>query len=265
MELTHFILHSQNVYRKMQGHLIIELSEMIATASARSIEDIKSFISRQSDIYKIPYETQPKDRPRQCVFGGTSNAMDTLPLDRTGNRRFMPVMVYPERSECHILENEAESKAYIEQVWAEAMEIYRKGDVKLTMSNESVIYLKEYQKQFMPEDADAGMILAFLDTYKGNKVCTKQLWREALHRDYEPKRIELKQIADIMNNTVTDWEMSDRVMHFGVYGKQRGWIRITPSPDFPYKAGANFEQMTLDMEKECPFIDEKGNKTGLVA
>ena len=57
----------------------------MSTASARSIEDIKSFISRQSDIYKVPYETQPKDRPRQCVFGGTSNAMDTLPLDRTGN------------------------------------------------------------------------------------------------------------------------------------------------------------------------------------
>ena len=45
-------LDDENVFRKMQGHLIIELSEMIATASARSIEDIKSFISRQSDIYK---------------------------------------------------------------------------------------------------------------------------------------------------------------------------------------------------------------------
>ena len=81
----------------------------------RSIEDIKSFISRQSDIYKVPYETQSKDRPRQCVFGGTSNAMDTLPLDRTGNRRFMPVMVYPERADCHILDNEALSREYIEQ------------------------------------------------------------------------------------------------------------------------------------------------------
>ena len=49
-------LDDENVFRKMQGHLIIELSEMIATASARSIEDIKSFISRQSDIYKVPYD-----------------------------------------------------------------------------------------------------------------------------------------------------------------------------------------------------------------
>ena len=177
-------LDDENVFRKMQGHLIIELSKMIATASARSIEDIKSFISRQSDIYKVPYETQPKDRPRQCVFGGTSNAMDTLPLDRTGNRRFMPVMVYPERAECHILDNEALSREYIEQVWAEAMEIFRSEDFKLMLGKESSDYLEEYQKQFMPEDADAGMILAFLDNFKGDRVCSKILDDEKASREY---------------------------------------------------------------------------------
>ena len=79
-------LDDENVYRKLQGHWIIEMSEMIATANAKSIEEIKSFLSRQKEVYKIPYETHPEDRPRQCVFGGTSNAPDFLPLDRTGNR-----------------------------------------------------------------------------------------------------------------------------------------------------------------------------------
>ena len=32
---------------------------------------------------------------RQCVFAGTSNTLDFLPLDRTGNRRFLPVQVQP--------------------------------------------------------------------------------------------------------------------------------------------------------------------------
>lgn len=247
-------LDDENVFRKMQGHLIIELSEMIATASARSIEDIKSFISRQSDIYKVPYETQPKDRPRQCVFGGTSNAMDTLPLDRTGNRRFMPVMVYPERAECHILDNEASSREYIEQVWAEAMEIFRSGDFRLMLSKDSSEYLKDYQKQFMPEDADAGMILAFLDDFKGDRVCSKLLWKEALHRDYEPKRIELKQICDIMNNSVTDWVMSDGAMHFGDYGKQRGWVRVGSSQEIPDKADSDgFLEIPKQLELEIPF------------
>ncbi len=36
-------LDDENVYRKMQGHWLIEMSEMIATANAKSIEEIKSF------------------------------------------------------------------------------------------------------------------------------------------------------------------------------------------------------------------------------
>ena len=64
-------LDDENVYRKMQGHWIIEMSEMIATANAKSIEEIKSFLSRQKETYKIPYETHPADRKRQCVFGGS--------------------------------------------------------------------------------------------------------------------------------------------------------------------------------------------------
>ena len=174
-------LDDDNVYRKLQGHWIIEMSEMIATANAKSIEEIKSFLSRQKEVYKIPYETHPEDRLRQCVFGGTSNALDFLPLDRSGNRRFIPVMVYPEQAEVHILEDEAASRAYLAQVWAEAMTVYRSGDFKLSFSPEMVRYLKEHQRDFMPEDTKAGMIQAYLDRYTGGMVCSKQLFKEALN------------------------------------------------------------------------------------
>lgn len=103
-------IDDDNVYRKMQGHWIIEMSEMLATASAKSIEEIRSFISRQKETYKVPYDIHPEDRPRQCVFAGTSNSLDFLPLDRAGNRRFLPVMVEPDKAEVHILENETASR-----------------------------------------------------------------------------------------------------------------------------------------------------------
>ena len=51
-------LDDDNVYRKLQGHWIIEMSEMMATANAKSIEEIKSFLSRQKEVYKIPYVQQ---------------------------------------------------------------------------------------------------------------------------------------------------------------------------------------------------------------
>ena len=192
-------LDDDNVYRKLQGHWIIEMSEMIATANAKSIEEIKSFLSRQKEVYKIPYETHPEDRLRQCVFGGTSNALDFLPLDRSGNRRFLPVMVNPEEAEVHILDDEAASRAYIEQVWAEAMTIYRSGDFKLSFSPEMVRYLKEHQRDFMPEDTKAGMIQAYLDRYTGSAVCSKQLFKEALNHPFdEPKQWEIREVNDIM-------------------------------------------------------------------
>ena len=38
------------------------------------------------------------------------------------------------QAKVHILDNEAESRAYIDQLWAEAMTIYNSGDYKLTFS-----------------------------------------------------------------------------------------------------------------------------------
>ena len=221
-------LDDDNVYRKMQGHWIIEMSEMIATANAKSIEEIKSFLSRPKETYKIPYETHPADRKRQCVFGGTSNTLDFLPLDRTGNRRFVPVMVYPERADVHILDDEAASRAYINQMWAEAMEIYRSGDFKLKFSPAMDEYLKAHQREFMPEDTKAGQIQDYLDSYKGNMVCSKQLYREALGHSYdEPKQWELREINDIMNNAVTGWRAFVNPRYFPEpYRRQKGWERI---------------------------------------
>ena len=222
------LLDDENVYRKMQGHWIIEMSEMIATANAKSIEEIKSFLSRQKETYKIPYETHPADRKRQCVFGGSSNTLDFLPLDRTGNRRFVPVMVYPERAEVHILADEQASREYINQMWAEAMEIYRSGNFRLRFSPAMNAYLKAHQKDFMPEDTKAGQILDYLERYSGSIVCSKQLYKEALGHDYdEPKQWELREINDIMNNAVTGWRAFSNPRYFPEpYRRQKGWERI---------------------------------------
>ena len=245
-------LDDDNVYRKLQGHWIIEMSEMIATANAKSIEEIKSFLSRQKEVYKIPYETHPADRPRQCVFGGTSNALDFLPLDRSGNRRFIPVMVYPEQAEVHILEDEAASRAYIEQMWAEAMEIYRSGRFKLAFSPAMQRYLKEHQRDFMPEDTKAGMIQSYLDKYTGETVCSKQLYKEALNHPFdEPKQWEIREINEIMNQCITGWNYFSNPRMFAEYGRQKGWEREIPATDTdnpPEKSMDGFVEVTEQME-----------------
>ena len=238
-------MDDDNVYRKMQGHWIIEMSEMMATVNAKSIEDIKSFISRQKETYKIPYETHPEDRPRQCVFVGTSNNMDFLPLDRTGNRRFAPVLVHPERAEKHILEDEKESREYIRQAWAEAMELYRNGFHELKLSGKTEEYLKEMQKDFMPEDAKVGIIQNWLDELAEDYVCSIMIYKEAFSHEYDtPKDWELKEINNVMNHSIVGWEKISS-HRFAGYGTQRGWRRVAGKNEFqklPENAVIPFEE-----------------------
>ena len=55
-------------------------------------------------------------------------------------------------------------------------------------------------------------------------------------------------------NSVTDWIMSDGAMHFGVYGKQRGWVRAGFSQGIPDKADSDgFIEIPKQMELEIPF------------
>ena len=234
-------LDDENVYRKMQGHWLIEMSEMIATANAKSIEEIKSFLSRQKETYKVPYETHPADRKRQCVFCGTSNTLDFLPLDRPGNRRFVLVMVHPELAEIHILDDEPAARAYLIQVWAEAMEIYRSGNFKLRFSPAMNEYLKVHQRDFMPEDTKAGQIIEYLEKCSDNMVCSKQLFREALGHSFdEPKQWKIREINDIMNNSVTGWRAFSNPRYFrSPYGRQKGWERIQPN-----NGGGDFQELT---------------------
>ena len=252
-------IDDDNVYRKMQGHWIIEMSEMIATANAKSIEDIKSFISRAKETYKVPYETHPADRLRQCVFGGSSNTLDFLPLDRSGNRRFLPIMVHAENAKVHILEDEAASRAYIDLMWAEAMFFYHNFPVRLTLSKEMNKELKVLQKQFMPEDTKAGLIQSFLDNYNGTQVCSKLIYTEALNHPFdEPKQWEIREINEIMNNSIEGWTTFSNPRIFDRYGRQRGWERAA-SGNEPAATGSilpdGFRELTEEeaRQMELPF------------
>ena len=220
-------IDDDNVYRKMQGHWIIEMAEMLATCNARSVEEIKSFLSRQSETYKVPYETHPEDRPRQCIFVGSSNNADFLPFDRSGNRRFIPIFVDKDKAEHHPLEDEDETRNYIEQCWAEIMDMYHRGvNTKLVFNKELTEELIEMQKNCMPEDTKVGIIGNFLETTDEDYVCSSMIYELAFHHENEePKPYESKEIGSIMRNEFSnDWEQISS-HRFEKYGTQRGWKR----------------------------------------
>ena len=156
-----------------------------------------------------------------------------------------------------ILDNEKESRAYIRQMWAEVMEIYRTGNVKLKLSPEMNAEVRRRQKQFMQEDVDAGLILAFMQDYTGEKVCSKQLFREALHNEFtQPQRWQITEINDIMNQLIREgslkgWRYFGSPRRFGsIYGTQRGWERV---PDVNEGVSTSEEILQMTMEETIPF------------
>ena len=244
-------LDDKDVYRKMRNHWIIEMAEMLGTSSAKSVEEIKAFISRQKETYKDPYAKYPRDRPRQCVFVGTSNQERFLPLDRTGNRRFYPVQADSEQAEVHILEDPEASREYMRQLWAEIMTIYRNGGWSLRLSPEMEHQMDLRRMDYMAEDTATGTMQAWLDDeFKGDYVCTRQIYNECYKMLGDPDPKAKSEINSIMNNTIDGWERGPTHRFGGVYGTQRSWHRVnrTCKQDEKADQGNGFVKLS---DEEC--------------
>ncbi len=76
--------------RKLQGYWILEIGELAGLRKAE-VETLRSFLSRQNDIYRAAFGRRATPHPRQCMFFGTTNAESGYLRDTTGNRRFWPV------------------------------------------------------------------------------------------------------------------------------------------------------------------------------
>ena len=71
------------------GVWIFELSEL-AGLRKTDVEKVKMFASKTCDSARPAYGRSRVDRPRRCIFVGTTNDAEYL-QDATGNRRFWPV------------------------------------------------------------------------------------------------------------------------------------------------------------------------------
>ena len=240
-------IEDEKIFCKLLGHWICEMPEMKATTSAKYVESIRAFLTRRSDTYRTPYETYPKDRKRQCIFVGSSNKIDCLPNDKTGNRRFFPILCDPSKNEVRILDDEAASRAYIDQVLAEAMVIYKSGNYPICLSKEDEAEFVEYQRQFTKEDTDEGIIISWIQNYCGDKICTKMISELALNKSSDSKgqdRSDILLIVDkaIASGLLPGWRKYEGTKRFDKYGPQRGWEKIKepkpePLPTLVYQSG----------------------------
>lgn len=100
---------------------MVELGELDSLARARNQTAVKAFLSRQVDEYRPPYGRSTVAVPRTSVFVGTTNEEEFL-TDSTGNRRYWPI------NGCNRQLNIDLLREWRDQLWAQAMQLYRDGE-----------------------------------------------------------------------------------------------------------------------------------------
>ena len=143
---------------KLQGYWILEIGELAGLKKAE-VETLRSFLSRQNDIYRAAFGKRATPHLRQCVFFGTTNAESGYLRDTTGNRRFWPVKTpgSGKKQSWNLTHEE------ILQIWAEALVYVRQGE-KLYLSAEMDALAKDEQCEAMESDEREGLVREYLDT-----------------------------------------------------------------------------------------------------
>lgn len=210
----------------LQGKWIVEISEMLAFKRAKEVESIKAYISRQTDYYRAPYERFADDYPRRCIFIGTSNSAEIL-SDRTGNRRFYPIIIHSNGFELN--DHRDEIQEYISQCWAEAVALFRENKLHPYANRQLMDVIKAAQESAVEEDGRIGLIEKYLK-YKpvGYEVCTYELWYDALGNDPDLRKpninLDLKPLKQLMG-LFDEWKRSSKRVSTTKYGQQRVWIK----------------------------------------
>ncbi|ERI06483.1 virulence-associated E family protein [Aneurinibacillus aneurinilyticus] len=218
----------------LQSAWIFEFGEL-AGMSKTEVDEIKQFITKRSDKYRVAYDRVITDFPRKCVFFGTTNNWDFL-KDPTGNRRFWPVTVDPTKRTKNMFTELSEYE--IGQIWAEALQAYRNGE-GLTLSPEVDKDAARIQGLHMEEDPRVGLIQEWLDMpiedewgeeseggQLRNRVCASQIWVECFHNKAGSIRPwEAREIVSILRR-IPGWKERKGRARVPGYGLQTVFDRV---------------------------------------
>lgn len=251
--LTMLDMRDKTGSEKLQGYWALEVAEMAGMRKA-DIECVKSFISRQEDIYRPAYGRVVEKHPRRCVIVGSTNSSTGFLRDISGNRRFWPVKCKGGKLKPWNLEAEE-----LDQVWAEAMAAYNNGE-SLLLSKEAEELAAKEQREAIEEDPRMAQVVEYLEkplpvNWDKLDLDTRRMFLEG-DTDYDPESLveretvsnmEIwvecfgKKAADMERKDsdaltalmmkVEGWERSDVRRRIGFYGQQRIYKRVTSETD----------------------------------
>jgi len=233
----------------IQGTWINEIGEMQAMERSE-INAVKAFLSKQVDYFRAAYGRHVTEKPRQCVFFGTTNTRDCL-RDITGGRRFWPIDIdVQQRTKDVFLHLDDER----DQIWAEAYVRWQMGE-PLYLSKELEREAAREQESHRERHPWEGPIEAFVAKripedwedwdltrrrlfwaggmrYDGKlverrRVSAVEIWCEMLNRDKSELTQRITREINQLLERMEGWTSINGARRFGEpYGNQRGFERI---------------------------------------
>ena len=213
---------------QLTGAWVCEIAELLALTRVKEQEAVKSFLSRQRDRYRKPYDREITELPRQCIFIGTTNRLQFL-RDRTGNRRFCPVEVHSSGAELYAQEKEC--RAYIAQCWAEAKARYDEGSLSSVADPKLLETFTAAQEEAMEGDWRVGALENYVWLLpEGHYLCVREAARNGLvlgnDNPRDPTPAESREIAQILDR-IPQLERAGR-RRVVSYGVQVVWKKKAP-------------------------------------
>lgn len=237
----------KTAFEAVTGKWLIEVPEMHAFDKV-TMNQAKAFISKQSDFYRAAYAEFPEDRPRQCVFFGTTNNAECL-RDETGGRRFWPLDIdATERKKSVVNDLDAER----DQIWAEAFLRWQAGEslyLPGALEKEAAAVQEAHRERHpwtdtiqnflgaeIPKDWDNwdisrrmmfwnGSVSGDIELVPRQKVCVKEIWQECLGQGIAS--LDGRRSRDITAIiTGVGWVRSKNAIRFGKeYGVQKAFVK----------------------------------------
>lgn len=245
-------MRDKTAAEKLQGYWILEVSEMNGIKKM-DVETVKSFVSRQDDKFRQAYGVNVESHPRSCIIVGSTNSESGFLRDVTGNRRFWPVHV-PGTGKHRPWELKD-----ADQIWAEAIELYRGGE-ELFLKGKEAEEAYKMQQDAMESDDREGIVAEYLErllpdnwngmdiyqrrsflgggefdtqdvtgTIKREKVCVMEIWCECFGKERQNiKKADSYEIEGILNK-IGGWKRYDAnstgKTKVPLYGVQKTFVR----------------------------------------
>jgi hypothetical protein len=238
-------ISGKEAFEQLQGAWVMEMAELSGLRKSE-IEATKHFLTKQEDTYRPAYGKIVETYKRKCIFIATTNKKDFL-QDPSGNRRFMPVDVNEALAKKSSLDEDQLVGEQINQLWAEAVALYRGGE-KLYLSPEAERIARLEQINHSQEDDRKGIVELFLErplpknweamdlfdrreflndplvpegTEARRNVCLAEIWCECLGKErHDMTRYNTREINDILRS-LEGWEQIKSPKNFSLYGKQK--------------------------------------------